>query len=60
MAKLGVDAIHDLVTKGVKPGVSSGLDFYNTGVQLITDKPASGLESATSAQGSTTCWGAVS
>jgi fructose transport system substrate-binding protein len=60
MAKLGVDAIHDLVTKGVKPAVSSGLDFYNTGVQLITDKPASGLASATSAQGSTTCWGAVS
>jgi fructose transport system substrate-binding protein len=60
MAKLGVDAIHDLVTKGVKPSVSAGLDFYNTGVELITDTPVSGLTSATSAQGATTCWGAVS
>jgi fructose transport system substrate-binding protein len=60
MAKLGVDAIHDLVTKGVKPAVSTGLDFYNTGVKLITDKAVSGLDSATSAQGATTCWGTIS
>jgi fructose transport system substrate-binding protein len=60
MAKLGVDAIHDLVTKGVKPSVSTGLDFYDTGVALVTDKPVSGLESVTSAQGAGTCWGAVS
>ena len=60
MAKLGVDAIHDRVTKGVKPAVSSGLDFYNTGDKLITDKPVSGVTSATSAQGATTCWGTVS
>jgi fructose transport system substrate-binding protein len=59
MAQLGVDAIHDLVTKGVKPSVSSGLDFYDTGVKLVTDKPVSGLDSVTSAQGATTCWGAV-
>lgn len=60
MAQLGVDAIHELVTKGVKPAVSAGLDFYNTGVKLITDKPASGIDSATSAQGASTCWGSVS
>ena len=60
MAKLGVDAIHDRVTKGVKPSVSTGLDFYNTGVALVTDKPVSGLDSVTSAQGATTCWGTVS
>jgi fructose transport system substrate-binding protein len=60
MAKLGVDAINDLVNKGTKPAVSSGLDFYSTGVQLITDKPVSGLDSATSAQGATTCWGTIS
>jgi fructose transport system substrate-binding protein len=60
MAKLGVDAINDLVVKGTKPAVSTGLDFYSTGVQLITDKTVSGLDSATSAQGATTCWGTIS
>ena len=60
MSQLGVDAIQTIVTKGTKPSVTSGLDFYNTGVQLITDSPAPGVTSATSAQGSTTCWGAVS
>jgi fructose transport system substrate-binding protein len=60
MAKLGVDAIHDRVTKGVKPSVSTGLDFYNTGVALVTDKPVNGLESVTSGQGATTCWGTIS
>jgi ABC-type sugar transport system substrate-binding protein len=59
MAKLGVDAVHDIVTKGVKPAVTSGLDFYNTGVTLITDKPVTGLDSATSAQGAGTCWGTI-
>jgi fructose transport system substrate-binding protein len=39
--------------------VSAGLDFYNTGVELITDKPASGVTSATSTQGATTCWGSA-
>jgi fructose transport system substrate-binding protein len=57
MAKLGVDAIYGLATKGTKPAVSPGLDFYNTGVSLVTDKPVSGLDSVTSAQGATTCWG---
>jgi fructose transport system substrate-binding protein len=60
MAKLGVDAINDLVVKGTKPAVTSGLDFYSTGVQLITDKTVSGLDSATSSQGATTCWGTIS
>jgi fructose transport system substrate-binding protein len=60
MAQLGVDAIQTIVTKGTKPSVSSGLDFYNTGVQLITDSPASGVTSVSSDQGATTCWGATS
>jgi len=57
MAKLGVDAIYGLATKGTKPAVSAGLDFFNTGVSLVTDKPVSGLDSVTSTQGATTCWG---
>jgi len=60
MALLGVDAIKAIVTKGVKPKVSAGLDFFNTGVELITNTPASGVTSVTSAQGATTCWGSAS
>jgi fructose transport system substrate-binding protein len=60
MAKLGVDAINNLVNHGVKPTVTEGLDFFSTGVELITDKPVSGLQSATSTQGATTCWGTIS
>jgi fructose transport system substrate-binding protein len=60
MALLGVDAIQAIVSKGTKPSVTSGLDFYNTGVQLITDTPASGVTSVTSTQGATTCWGSAS
>jgi fructose transport system substrate-binding protein len=59
MASLGVDGIADLVRKGTKPTTSAGLDFFNTGVALVTDKPVSGLDSVTSTQGATTCWGTI-
>ena len=57
MASLGVQAIYDLVTTGTKPTVSEGLDFYNTGVALVTDKPAEGVESITSDDAEAICWG---
>ncbi|MDQ6739538.1 MAG: substrate-binding domain-containing protein, partial [Actinomycetota bacterium] len=57
MAQLGMDAIVKLAKTGEKPSVSSGLDFYNTGSQLVTDKPVSGLPSITSADASKICWG---
>jgi ABC-type sugar transport system substrate-binding protein len=57
MASLGVQAIYDLVTTGKKPAVSSGLDFYNTGVALVTDKPATGVESITTTDAAKICWG---
>jgi fructose transport system substrate-binding protein len=57
MASLGVQAIYDLVTTGKKPAVTPGLSFYNTGVQLVTDKPVSGIDSITSADGAKICWG---
>ena len=44
MAELGVQAIYDLATSGKKPAVSEGLDFYNTGVALVTDKAATGVD----------------
>ena len=57
MASLGVQAINDLVTKGTKPAVTQGLDFYNTGVALVTDKPATGVESIDTTAGAAICWG---
>jgi fructose transport system substrate-binding protein len=57
MASLGVQAIYDLVTTGAKPAVSTGLDFYNTGVALVTDKPATGVTSITTDEATKICWG---
>lgn len=57
MASLGVQAIYDLITKGTKPKVTPGLDFYNTGVTLITNDPQAGVPSQKSAYGITNAWG---
>ena len=41
-----------------RPGSPSpGLNFYNTGVTLITDKPAAGVESIDTKAGLAKCWG---
>ncbi|MGR0319720.1 substrate-binding domain-containing protein [Agromyces sp. ZXT2-3] len=57
MAELGVQAVYDLVTTGETPEVSEGLDFYNTGVALVTDDPQDGVESIDTAEASEICWG---
>lgn len=57
MASLGVQAIFDLANGGAKPAVSEGLDFFNTGVALVTDQPADGVESITSEEATAICWG---
>jgi len=57
MASLGVQAIYDLVTTGTKPAVSDGLDFFNTGVALVTDKPVDGVERISSTDAAAICWG---
>ncbi|MCA4135217.1 substrate-binding domain-containing protein [Arthrobacter sp. M4] len=57
MAELGVQAIVDLAKSGKKPSVSEGLDFYNTGVELVTDKAATGVKSIDTAAASKICWG---
>ena len=57
MAELGVQAIVDLAKNGTKPSVSDGLDFFNTGVALVTDNPADGVESIDTAEASGICWG---
>jgi fructose transport system substrate-binding protein len=57
MASLGVQAIYDLVTKGTKPAVTQGLDFFNSGVGLVTDKAVPGLDSIDTTKGTELCWG---
>lgn len=57
MASLGVEAIVEYAKTGVKPSTTPGLDFYNTGVQLVTDQPVDGIDSISSEQGLTQCWG---
>jgi len=57
MAELGVAAIKKIATGGDKPQVTSGLDFFDTGVALVTDKPANGVQSITTADASSICWG---
>ena len=42
MAELGVEAIKKIADGGDPPKNTEGLDFYDTGVALVTDKPADG------------------
>ncbi len=57
MASKGVDAVAAYIKDGTKPSASEGLTFFNTGVNLVTDKPAEGVESIDSAKGTELCWG---
>jgi len=57
MAQLGVQAIVDIVKNGTKPSVSEGLDFFNTGVALVTDTPVDGVDSIDTAAAADICWG---
>jgi fructose transport system substrate-binding protein len=57
MASLGIEAVAAFAKDGAKPKNSEGLDFFNTGVQLITDQPVDGLPSITSDEGLKICWG---
>jgi len=57
MASLGIEAIAAYAKDGTKPTVTEGLSFFNTGVNLITDKPAEGVPSLDSTKGTELCWG---
>ena len=57
MATLGMEAIAKIARGGEKPTTPPGLDFYNTGVALVTDKPVEGVKSITSDEGAKICWG---
>ncbi|WP_309083766.1 sugar ABC transporter substrate-binding protein [Chelativorans sp.] len=57
MASLGIEAIAKFAETGEKPKPTEGLDFFDTGVNLVTDKPVEGVESINSEEGLARCWG---
>lgn len=57
MASLGIEAIAAWAKDGTKPAPTPGKDFFDTGVALVTDKPADGVESISVAEGKDRCWG---
>ncbi len=57
MASMGIEAIAAYAEDGTKPDTSEGLDFTNTGVELVTDDPVEGIPSITSDEALEKCWG---
>ncbi|MGQ3210159.1 MAG: sugar ABC transporter substrate-binding protein [Shinella sp.] len=57
MASLGIEAIAQYAKDGTKPKPTEGKDFFDTGVALVTDKPATGVESIDVKTGTEKCWG---
>ena len=56
-ARSFAEAIVDYAKAGTKPSATDGLTFFNTGVNLVTDKPAAGVTSIDSTKGTELCWG---
>jgi len=57
MASLGVEAIAAWAADGTKPEPTEGLEFFDTGVSLVTDMPVEGVESIDTTEGMDRCWG---
>ncbi|MFN4101942.1 MAG: substrate-binding domain-containing protein, partial [Pararhodobacter sp.] len=57
MASMGIEAIAAFAADGTRPDASEGLDFTNTGVNLVTGDPVEGLESISVEEGLERCWG---
>ena len=57
MASLGVEAVKKFADSGEKPEPSPGLDFYDTGVELVTDDPVEAVPSIGTDKGLEQCWG---
>lgn len=57
MSKQALQAVKAYLDDGTKPQNSEGLDFTNTGVTLVTDKPQDGIESEDTTWGLDQCWG---
>ena len=58
MASLGHQGDREFAKTGEKPQASKGLDFFNTGTNLITADPQKGVPSISVEEGSQDlCWG---
>jgi fructose transport system substrate-binding protein len=57
MASMAMEAIKKFADTGEKPAVTEGLDFFDTGAALVTDKPVAGVESIDTTKGAELCWG---
>ncbi len=57
MAAKGVEAAAEYAKTGKKPTTTPGLDFFDTGVNLVTDKPVEAVPSITSKEALEKCWG---
>ena len=57
MASKGIEAIAAWAKDGVKPEATEGKGFFDTGVALVTDEPADGVESIDTEKGMELCWG---
>ncbi|MEO9649934.1 MAG: sugar ABC transporter substrate-binding protein [Roseobacter sp.] len=57
MASKGIEAIAAWAKDGTKPQASDGKAFFDTGVALVTDNPATGVDSIDTKEGKDLCWG---
>ena len=57
MASLGIEAIVQYAADGTLPENTAGKNFLDTGVSLVTDQPADGVDSIDVAEGTDRCWG---
>ncbi|KJZ21249.1 sugar ABC transporter substrate-binding protein [Loktanella sp. S4079] len=57
MASKGIEAIAAYAADGSLPENTPGKNFFDTGVALVTDQPADGVESISVAEGTDLCWG---
>ena len=57
MAAYGIEAIANFAKDGSKPKPTEGKAFFDTGVNLVTDKPVDGVPSISVKEGTDKCWG---
>lgn len=57
MASLGIEAIAQFAADSTLPANTEGKDFLDTGVSLVTDQAADGVDSISVAEGTDRCWG---
>jgi fructose transport system substrate-binding protein len=57
MAEYGVETVAAIARGGQAPAFTPGLDYFDTGLTLVTDKPVEGLPSITSQEAQSVCWG---